>query len=378
MVRFQLARDGVLGVVDAFSNHARQEVVRARQEAQAAAERAFRRTQQNAAVAAARLQKEAARVQAQLAQATQPAVRRQQSGGSPRPAPRSIDDLSLPPLAQAAAIHLAQQGGRAVGVVRGGVHAVEGVAKGAAFVGRLASGPFDEWLSPPGESASDQLRGAFAEGANYVRGAVEDPQRVVQDVRNAAHQLRVELDPSFTPAASTLEQELQRQFEIGMNQGELAFDVGTLAVGGPLAKGAKRLGGISKPSTAEKYIAQGFTPAEAAHLAAPYPARNRGHHYIPLRVKPPPIFAESVFNILRPEGITRGDFYELHFKVDPKFKTTGLLDGVWSGDALGLKKYGQLGRIWHGSPAPLKARVGGLGATTGSAVHSAEVEGDAR
>jgi len=70
MVRFQLARDGVLGAVDAFSNHARQEVVRARREAQAAAERAFRGTQQNAAEAAARLQKEAARVQAQLAQAT--------------------------------------------------------------------------------------------------------------------------------------------------------------------------------------------------------------------------------------------------------------------------------------------------------------------
>lgn len=32
MVRFQLARDGVLGAVDALGNHARQEVARARQE----------------------------------------------------------------------------------------------------------------------------------------------------------------------------------------------------------------------------------------------------------------------------------------------------------------------------------------------------------
>ena len=88
------------------------------------------------------------------------------------------------------------------------------------------------------------------------------------------------------------------------------------------------------------------------------------------------MFTESEFNVLRPEGITRGDMYELHYKVDPRFSGTSVLDGKWNGGELGLKRYGPLGRIWHGSPAPLKARVGGLGATGGGvAYRMADEEG---
>ena len=47
-----------------------------------------------------------------------------------------------------------------------------------------------------------------------------------------------------------------------------------------------------------------------------------------------------------------------------------------SGKNLGLKRYGLPGRIWYGSPAPLKARVGGLGASTGAAAHSITDEED--
>ena len=35
--------------------------------------------------------------------------------------------------------------------------------------------------------------------------------------------------------------------------------------------------------------------------------------------------------------------------------------GAWNGDALGLQKYGLLGRIWHGSPALLNTVVGAAG-----------------
>ena len=82
---------------------------------------------------------------------------------------------------------------------------------------------------------------------------------------------------------------------------------------------------------------------------------------------------ESEFNVLAPPGITRGEFFERHYKVDPKFGGTGIPArfnaGNWSGEQLGLKKYGLPGRIWYGTPAPLKARVGGLGAAAGGMMY---------
>ncbi|MFT4933622.1 MAG: hypothetical protein ACI9LT_000291 [Pseudoalteromonas distincta] len=382
MVRFQLARDGVLGAVDALGNHARQEVARARQEAQAAAGRAFRRTQQNAAEAAARLQKEAARVQAQLAQATQPAVRRQQSGGSPRPAGQSVmsrieASLDGSPTAKALVGHLAQQGAIPIGLLRGGAEAIEGLAEAAVFVARAHNPVLDRLLSPAGETAGEQFGDAVQRGLEYVVEGAKNPQVFIEDARSFGHQMRLDLDPSATPVAPTFKGELQRRLDIGMNQGELAFEVGSLALGGPLAKSTKAFGAV-KASPVEKYLAQGFTPAQAAHLAKPYPKRNMGHHAVGRRWNLPKVFTESEFNVLRPQGITRGDFYELHFRVDPHFHGTSVLRGGWRGEALGFKRYGPLGRIWHGTPEPMKARVGGLSAAAGSAIQSGQSEEDAR
>lgn len=62
-----------------------------------------------------------------------------------------------------------------------------------------------------------------------------------------------------------------------------------------------------------------------------------------------------------------------HFRIDPDFKGTTLPARVggerWKGKALGFEKYGLPGRIWFGSPAPLKARVGGLPAGVGGLIH---------
>jgi len=100
-----------------------------------------------------------------------------------------------------------------------------------------------------------------------------------------------------------------------------------------------------------------------------------GHHFAARRMGLPRSYSESVFNRLKPEGITRGDMYELHYEVDPNFHGTGFParvgGGRWSGKDLGLTKHGLAGRLWHGSPAPLKARVGGLGATAGAAMYAA-------
>lgn len=52
------------------------------------------------------------------------------------------------PVARATAVQVARKVGNVAGVVRGGVHAVEGLLEGANAVGRLAD-PFDGLKSPP-------------------------------------------------------------------------------------------------------------------------------------------------------------------------------------------------------------------------------------
>ena len=118
-------------------------------------------------------------------------------------------------------------------------------------------------------------------------------------------------------------------------------------------------------------------------LAEPYPSSAMGHHFLARNYKLPSVFgggslpraySDGPLNRLSPKGITRGDFYELHYQVDPAFHGTKLRARVggepWSGDALGLEKFGPLGRLWYGSPAPLKARVGGLGAVGGNLMYN--------
>lgn len=290
------------------------------------------------------------------------------------------------PVARSIAIDVARGAGNAAGVVRGGVHAVQGLVDGATFVGRLVD-PLDSWKSAPGESAIEQFgRGAMntsRSSADYVRRGIADPHGIVTDVTEAAKQRRRELDPSATPTAPTFEGELRRNFDIGQNQGELVFDLGSLVVGGPAAKLVKGLPRISNVGNVEKYVAQGFSPRAATHLAEPYPASNMGSHFIPRRTRLPDFlgggplpksYSDGVFNVLKPEGISRGDFYELHYKVDPRYHGGAAKGERWSGRDLGVQRYGLPGRLWHGSPPPLKARVGGLGASAGAAIYSPEDE----
>lgn len=291
---------------------------------------------------------------------------------------RSLAELNRNPLARAIMGSVAHELGKGAGLIRGGVHAAQGLGDGAVFIRRLVD-PMDQLVSPPGQSAIAQVARAASHGVQYARKAAANPQVVVRDVKSKAQKMRRDLDPAATPVAPTATGEFRRQLDIGMNQGELAFDVASMAVGGPLAKGVKGLGHLSKASGPSKYVAQGFGPEDAAYLAEPYPTRNLGHHFVPRSVGLPPTFTESVFNVLKPHGITRGDMYELHFLVDPRFRGTGgLPSGArWRGADLGLKKYGLPGRIWYGSPAPLKARVGGLGASAGSSLQASEDDEDA-
>ncbi|HKP78982.1 MAG TPA: hypothetical protein VJU34_07635 [Phenylobacterium sp.] len=295
------------------------------------------------------------------------------------------------PVARSAAVGAARVAGNAAGVVRGGVHAVEGLADGAVFAGRLLN-PLDRVMSPRGQSAEAQLGRATENSAravgDYVRKGVNDPNSVLEDIRDVGRQWNRDLNPGATPVAPTFAGELRRNFDIGQNQGELAFDVGSLFFGGP---GAKLVEGVSRAANLgndAKYLVQGLSPKVAAYLAEPYPASGMGSHNIPRRTRLPESFGggplpksfmDGPFNRLAPPGISRGDMYELHYKVDPRFNVARLPrkvgGGVWHGGRIGLERYSLPGRLWHGAPAPLKARVGGLGASAGAAMYVPEDEG---
>ena len=286
----------------------------------------------------------------------------------------TLNRVGETPVLRSVAVGGAGSAGALAGVARGGVHAVEGAADVAMFLGRLGN-PYDRYLSPPGQSAQDQLAKAGRETANYIREAVGNPQTVVEDLKTNARRMRIDLDPSATPAAPTFAGELQRSFEIGQNQGELAFNIGAAAMAGPASKAVKGFPRDSNVGNVEKYIAQGFSPKAAAHLATPYPRQAMGHHYIGRRFGLPETYSDGVFNVLKPEEISRGDFYELHYKVDPMYYGGPVIRGEgWSGKKLDLERYGLVGRVWHGSPPPLKARVGGLGATSGAVMYVPEEE----
>lgn len=156
-----------------------------------------------------------------------------------------------------------------------------------------------------------------------------------------------------------------------------------MAVGGPAAKMVKGFDRGANVGNVAKYAAQGFSPRAAAHLAEPYPASNMGSHLIPRRARLPALlgggaiprdYMDGPFNKLIPPGISRGDMYGLHYGVDPRFHGTAVLGERWSGRDLGLQRHGPIGQVWYGSPAPLKARVGGVAAAAGGAIEY--LEGD--
>ena len=152
--------------------------------------------------------------------------------------------------------------------------------------------------------------------------------------------------------------------------------VATIALRKPIGAITAKFGAAESGSA--KFVSQGFNPAQAEYLAAPYPANAMGHHFIPRRSGLPSLISDSPLNVLKPSGISRGDFYELHYKVDPYFFNANFpkaIGGTWRGSSLGFEKYGAIGRVWYGSPTPLKVTVGGVAAAgAGTAYYLGERE----
>lgn len=255
----------------------------------------------------------------------------------------------------------ARQAGLIPGVVRGGVNTVQDLGNGIALVASL-----------PTDRRARARVGQVARGAaDYVTDRARNPHKVLRDVEGQLREVDRKLLAEATPMAPTVAGEFKRNFGIGMNRGETAVDLVSLPVGGPIARGVKIAGRLARPLTKADYIARGHDPKLAAYFAERYD--GRGHHFIPKGAKIPPKVVgvpmpksvvgkhlprqviESPFNVQKPRGMTKGEFFELHYGVDPSYgggRRRG--GGGWKGKELGWEKYDLAGRLWHGSPGPLK------------------------
>ena len=199
-----------------------------------------------------------------------------------------------------------------------------------------ATGVFKTITLGGGEAAVD----AYAEGQNFwgVSGAAAGGVgRTVLPIEEAG----IMLDPN------------RSGWEKAQAGGSGAIKVAGVFLGISVIKKSASAGEISK------YLGQGFTPEQSQYLAQQY--SGLGHHFFRREWNLPKWLTESPFSDRKPKGISRGDFYELHFKSDPTFYGTKFpksIGGTWSGSRIGLKKPGPVGRVWYGSPTPLKVTTG--------------------
>jgi hypothetical protein len=258
---------------------------------------------------------------------------------------------------KAAAGSVAETAGNIVGLARGGARLAQGAAGAMKLtenmldpVYGLLHGGQPAWL--PLEKAAD----------NAVRQGWSEVRHPIRTIKEGASRANAALNPFATPVAPTTTGEIRRRFDIGKNQGEVLFDIGSAA----LAPEAMAGPALSAEEQVAKYMAQGMDARVVQTLAEPY--NGMGYHYIPKRgvfgVKLPKIISDSPFNLLKPSGISRGEMHKLHYEVDPKFHGARLADHAgqhWSGKRLGLKKNHPVVQVVRGAPTALKRTVSGAG-----------------
>lgn len=284
--------------------------------------------------------------------------------------------LDNSPVAKKLAGDAVRTGMAVPGVAREAWNTVEDIAGAVGFGARLAS-------PHHGTRMAAQLQ-AIQAGVGLIdaaRQTISEPKRAVDDARRSLHDLNVSLNPNATPVEASFADEIRRNAKIGLNQGGAAFTVGSLLVGGPARKIVTGLGKATKATTAAEYVARGFSPGEARYLVTKYPRRAMGAHWVARSTRLPAVlggghlpkwFIDSPFNVLKPEGITRGDMYERHVRTDLNYNGGKIPKrfggGSWSGAKYGWEKYGPVGRMWYGAPDLLKATVGGAGLIGAGAV----------
>jgi len=268
---------------------------------------------------------------------------------------------------------LAYGAGFVPGMARGALHTLEGAADGASFAVRLTNPAIDLITSAPGHSAHEEVFNMGRLAGDYARRAIEDPSIVRRDVDSAVGNFRVKQDPTATPVADTLGGEMKQAWNLGMNNGELLFDVGSTLVGGEGIRGAAGLGRMAKAADAVELAHLANNPGTAAAFERAYPKRGMSHHIVNRAATLPKAlgggaypdwFIESEFNKIRHDDISYRDLYRNHRGVGGDNHFTGgripreFGGGGFRTDDLGWDTYGPLDRLRYGTSPATKAVVG--------------------
>jgi hypothetical protein len=305
-------------------------------------------------------------------------------------AQRRLDESET---AKALAGQVGLEVGSKLGLLRGAAHAVEGTAKGISFIGRLTN--LQDVVRNGEASAAGEVLAAGGRALDYGRRVAADRQIALRNAASLLQRLHTDLNPQATTAADTFADEARRNLRVGLNQGELTFDIVSAPIGGAELKALRGLGALSKAEKAGEYMQLGFIRPAAEYLAEPYP--DPGHHAfrklpkkvlgipLPPRIAKRPLpkaFVESELNIVNGRGMTRGDFYRLHSRVDKHYgggKLPARVGGQrWSAKELGWTKFGPVARTWYGTPTASKVLAGGAAAGGAAAAADAWERGRRR
>jgi hypothetical protein len=233
-------------------------------------------------------------------------------------------------------------------------------------------------ITPDGQAAWSRFGQGVGQAIGGLRYAAAHPDAVAAGAARAIHDLGTKVKPDIDAGAANASEQFRRNFEIGKNGGDLQFQGALAALPGPKLLGPARA--LTKEELMARFLSQKFSMMDAEYLAEPYPWK--GHHALARRTKFPEDFlgmklpasvagkplpkfiVESPFNLLKPAGISRGEFYTLHAQVDPKFHGTGGLPDSrrWSRKDLGIRRYDPIRRTWYGTPAATKKALAGIGA----------------
>jgi hypothetical protein len=301
---------------------------------------------------------------------------------------RGLHRLDESPTAKALAGNIAGNIGGVLGVGRGLWHDVEAIRQGAQLVGNLVN---------PGAAGHDHAVHSVVDGAkgaaNYVVARASQPSLLVDDASRFGAHLNRDLNPSATPAAGTFVDEMRRRLDVGMNQGEAAYNLASivLPVGGEV-KSALELGRLAEAGPA-KYLRIGATPEQAIYMAEkdfdtlghhgglPRAAKTVGKIPVVKKIMKSPrapqmpqwlldapvprLLVENPFNVVRPPSwAERGQWYRRHAGIDDHYgggpAPAAFGGGGWSARKLGWTRYGPAERILYGTPGATKAVVYGV------------------
>jgi hypothetical protein len=145
-------------------------------------------------------------------------------------APREPDDrswLDRSVLAKAVVGEIAQRAAQGPGVAKGLWDTAKDLPADAIFLSHFIN-PVNPRLIPFEKSARMELATGLANTISKGLDLASDPQAILERGKQRLKDWRATVDPTATPQAPTLWGEAGRRWDIGVNQGKLTFDVGSL------------------------------------------------------------------------------------------------------------------------------------------------------